>query len=65
MYRRPHVTVQAKGGTHLSRGLDSLPETEVDNGEDEEEAECQLPADSPHIPEPVRVLDLQNIPPVM
>lgn len=34
---------------HLARRFDSFPDAEVDNGEDEHDAESQLPADGPQV----------------
>lgn len=49
----------------LSWSLDSFPQAEVDNGEDEEEAEHELPANVSHIPKPGRFMNCQDIPPVL
>lgn len=48
---------------HLARCLDSFPDAEVDNGEDEYDAECQLPADGPQVLESLRLVDLQDMAP--
>lgn len=49
---------------YLSRSLHTLPEAEVYDGENEKKAEHQLPADTPNIFQPRRLVDLKNIPPV-
>lgn len=49
---------------HLPRCLHALPEAEVHDGENEKEAEHQLPANSPDVSQPRRLVDLQNVPPV-
>jgi len=39
-----------RSNAHLPRRFHALPEAEVHDGEDEEEAEHELPADTAHIP---------------
>lgn len=46
---------------YLPRRLDSLPDAEVDDGEDEEQAEGQLPADRTQLVEAWREVDLQHL----
>lgn len=48
---------------HLPRGFHPFPQAEVDDGEDEEEAEEQLPADAPDVIQTSGFLDLQDLPP--
>lgn len=48
--------------SYLSRRLDSLPDAEVDNGEDEEQAEGQLPADRAQLVQTRGEVDLQHLP---
>lgn len=56
------------GGTtavwYLPWSLHPLPEAEVNYGEDEKKAEHQLPANTPDVSQPRRLVDLKNIPPV-
>lgn len=47
--------------SYLSGCLDSFPNTEEDNGEDEEEAEGQLPTDGAQLVQPRRAVDLQHL----
>lgn len=47
--------------SYLSGCLDSFPNTEEDNGEDEEEAEGQLPTDGAQVVQPRRAVDLQHL----
>lgn len=49
---------------YLSRRLDSLPDAEVDDGEDEEQAKGQLPADRTQLVQTWREVDLQHLPTV-
>lgn len=49
---------------YLPRCLHSLPEAEVNDGENEKKAEHELPANSPDVPQPGRLVDLQDISPV-
>lgn len=48
---------------HLPRGFHPFPQAEVDDGEDEEEAEEQLPADPPDVIQTPGFLNLQDLPP--
>lgn len=47
--------------TYLPRCLDSFPNAEEDNGEDEEEAKSQLPTDRAQLVQPWRAVDLQHL----
>lgn len=47
---------------YLSRRLDSFPDAEVDDGEDEEQAEGQLPADRAQLVQTWGEVDLQHLP---
>lgn len=49
---------------HLPWSLYALPEAEVYYGENEKKAEHQLPANTPNVSQPRRLVDLQNVPPV-
>lgn len=49
---------------YLPRCLHSLPEAEVNYGENEKKAEHELPANSPDVPQPRRLVDLQYVSPV-
>lgn len=57
----PHL---AQGSSHLPRGFHPFPQAEVNDGEDEEETEEQLPADPPHVVQTTRLLKLQDLPPM-
>ena len=46
--------------TRLSRALDSFPEWEVDEEEDEHEAQHELPLDAPNLMKSVRTVNLQH-----
>lgn len=48
---------------HLAWCFDSFPQAEVDDSEDEEEAEHQLPADHTHFLQTLRLVQLQHVPP--
>lgn len=60
----PGLGSAGAGPSHLAGGFHPFPQAEVDDGEDEEEAEEQLPADPPHIVQTAGLLDLQDLPPV-
>lgn len=47
--------------SYLSRRLDSLPNAEVDNGEDEEQAKGQLPADKAQLVQTWWEVNLQHL----
>lgn len=49
---------------HLARGLDSLPDAEVDDGEDEQEAESQLPTHTAKLVQTWRHVYLQYLTPI-
>lgn len=49
---------------YLPWGLDPLPEAEVNYSENQKKAKQQLPADPPHIFQPRRLMDLQDVSPV-
>lgn len=46
---------------HLARCFDPFPDAEVHNGEDEQQAEGQLPANAPQVLQPIGPVHLQNL----
>lgn len=48
----------------LSWGLDTLPEAKVYYGKNEKKAQHQLPANTPDVSQPWRLVDLKNISPI-
>lgn len=48
---------------HLARCFDAFPDAKVDYGEDEHDAESQLPADGAQVLESLRLVDLQDMAP--
>lgn len=46
---------------YLARGFDSLEDAQIDDGPRKEQAQAQVPADPPRIPNPRAPLDVQDI----
>lgn len=57
------VRIHSQSPSHLARRFDTLPDTEVDNGEDQHDAEGELPAEPPQVLKSLRPMDLQDVAP--
>lgn len=55
--------VRSQSPPHLARCFDAFPDAEVDHGEDEHDAEGELPADAPQVLKPLGPMDLQDVAP--
>lgn len=56
------VPPESADSPYLARGFDSLKDAQINNSPRQEQAQTQVPADPPRIPNPRASLDVQDIP---